>query len=72
MTRRGLIILMVAVLAVGFAAAAIASSIGGSDESTTHVMPNGQTMEGGTMDDSGMSGSGMDDGSMDDMGMGGN
>lgn len=51
MTKRGLIILVVAVLAVGFAAAAIASSMGGSDEAARHAMPNGQTMEGESMDD---------------------
>ena len=51
MTKRGLVILIVAVLAVGGAAVAIASSIGGSGEqSSVHVMPNGQTMEGGSMD----------------------
>lgn len=45
MTKRGIAILTVTVLVVGFAAAAIASSIGGSgDEPATHVMPNGETM----------------------------
>ena len=57
MTKRSLTILIVAVLVIGFAAAAIASSMGGSDEAATHVMPNGQTMEG----------QGMDDGSMGEM-----
>ena len=53
MTKRGLVILVVAVLAVGGAAVAIASSIGGSGEqSSVHVMPNGQTMEGESMNSS--------------------
>lgn len=50
MTKRGLIILIVAVLAVGGAAAAIASSIGdSSSEPAMHTMPNGETMEGESM-----------------------
>ena len=55
MSKRGLIILVVAVLAVGLGAVAIASSMGGSDdEPATHVMPGGQTMEGEDMDDDSM------------------
>jgi hypothetical protein len=74
MTKRGLIILIVAVLAVGFGTAAIASSIGGSEDQPVHTLPNGQTHTGempptqhqmpdGEMmpgsDGSGMGGSGM-------------
>ena len=51
MTKRGILVLIVAVLAVGGAAAAIANSIGGSDDETAiHVMPAGQTMEGESME----------------------
>jgi hypothetical protein len=50
-TKRGVIILIVAVLAVAGGAAAIASSISGlSDEPVTHTMPNGQKMQGESMD----------------------
>ena len=56
MSKRALIFLVVAVVAVGFAAVAIASSVGGSsDEPATHTMQNGQTMEGKSMN-SGSSG----------------
>ena len=57
MTKQGLIILVVAVLAVGFAAAAIASSMGGSsDQPARHTMPNGQTMQGESMESGSMPG----------------
>lgn len=52
MTKRGLIILIVAVLAVGGGTAVIASSIGDSGgEPAVHTMPNGETMEGESMDE---------------------
>lgn len=52
MTKRGLTILIVAVLAVGGGAAVIAVSVGGSsDTPAVHTMGNGQMMQG-----SGMSG----------------
>lgn len=52
MTKRGLIILIVAVLAVGGAAAAIASSIGdSSSEPAVHTMPNGETMQDESMEE---------------------
>ena len=51
MTKRALTILLVAVLLVGGATAALALSVSGGDSSTpTHVMPNGKTMNGDTMD----------------------
>ena len=54
MTKRGLIILIVAVLAVGGAAAVVASSIGDStSEPAMHMMPNGGTMDGESMGGSG-------------------
>lgn len=57
MTKRGLVILLVAVLAVGGAAAAIASSIGGSNNtSAVHTMPGGQTMQGESMESGSTSG----------------
>lgn len=50
MTRRTLTVLVVAVLAIGAVTVALALSVGGSDNgSTTHVMPNGQTMQGAGM-----------------------
>ena len=49
MTKRALTILIVAVLVVGGATAAIASSLGGSENSPTHVMPGGQPMNGESM-----------------------
>jgi len=63
MTKRALTILVVAILLVGGATAVIASSIGGSDASSGHVMPGGQIMNGESMDGSQthtMSGSEMD------------
>ena len=51
MTKRGLTILIVAVLVVGLASIAIAGSVGGdSDGEATHVMPGGEVMEGSTME----------------------
>ena len=49
MTKRALTILVVAVVAVGGATAAIATSLGGDDAPAAHTMPNGHTMEGGSM-----------------------
>lgn len=47
MTKRGLTILLIAVLIVGGATAAVASSlIGHSGSAPTHVMSNGRTMSG--------------------------
>ena len=61
MTKRALIILIAAVLAVGFATVAIATSIGGDDSNQPgHTMPGGETMEGESME--GMEGR---DGGMD-------
>ena len=55
MTKRALTILVIAVLLVGGATAVIASSLGGGDASpATHVMPNGQSMNGDRMDGSSM------------------
>ena len=70
MTKRALIFLVVAVLLVGGATAVIARSLGGSDASpATHVMPNGQTMNGDSMDSSDMhtmsNGQAMPDSEMD-------
>lgn len=47
MTKRTLTILIATVAAVGFVVAVIAGSLGPSSE--MHVMPNGQTMTGGSM-----------------------
>ena len=50
MTKRGLTILLIAVLIVGGATAAVASSvIGRGGSAPTHVMPNGRTMSGDGM-----------------------
>lgn len=48
MNRRALLLLIAAVVVVAFATVAIASSLTGS--SPSHMMPNGQTMEGGVHD----------------------
>ena len=49
MTKRALTFLVVAVLLVGAAAAAIATSLGGNGSTSMHTMPKGQTMDGGSM-----------------------
>ena len=69
MTKRALITLIVVVLVVGGAAALIASSIG--EGSPSHTMPNGETMEGGSMGGPEGGGTGgMEGGSMEGMNMG--
>ena len=55
MTRRALTILIAAVVAIAFAAAVIATSVGGNDDSTvmpagTHRMDDGSTMSGSSME----------------------
>ena len=51
MTTRALTLLIAAVLIAGGAVAVIASSLGESHRSSSsHVMPNGQTMQGDSMD----------------------
>lgn len=50
MTKRALTILIATLVIVGFAAVAIAGSVGSdSDTGASHVMPDGQTMEGAAM-----------------------
>lgn len=65
MNRKAVVTLVVALVVVAFAAAAIASSIGGSGDTQapTHVMPGGQTMEGSAIEAT------PDQGSMDGMEM---
>ena len=46
MSKKALAVLIAGVLAVAGGAAALAASIGGSDNQTVHTMPNGQTMTG--------------------------
>lgn len=46
MTKRGLTFLIVGAVVVAFAAIVIASSVGSDNESNTHTMPGGQTMQG--------------------------
>ena len=46
MSKRAIAFLVAGVLAVGGGAAALASSLGGSDNSSVHKMSNGQTMTG--------------------------
>ena len=71
MSKRAIALLVAGVLAVGGGAAALAASLGGSDNPSVHTMSNGQTMTGTmsgshTMSDgsmmSGGSMSGMDSG----------
>lgn len=49
MTRRSLIMLVAAVLVIGAVTAVLVASVGGGDSNSTHMMPNGQTMQGGGM-----------------------
>ena len=46
MSKKALAALVAGVLVVGGGAAALGASLGGSDNSTVHTMPNGQTMTG--------------------------
>ena len=49
MTKRTLTLLIAAILGVGAVTAVLAASVGGGDSSATHMMPNGQTMQGSGM-----------------------
>ena len=50
MTKRTLTLLIAAILGVGAVTAVLAASVGGGDDSSsTHMMPNGQTMQGSGM-----------------------
>jgi len=53
MTKRSLTILIVALVVIAGATAAIASSMGGSDNGAEHTMPGGETMTGESMEDMG-------------------
>lgn len=46
MTKRALAALITAVVVVGFAAAVIASTVGGSDKPSVHTMSGGKPMTG--------------------------
>ena len=66
MTKRALTLLIIAVLVVGIAAAAIASSVGGSNKpAPTHLMPNGRAMGGESMTHTMSNGQAMSDSNMD-------
>ena len=52
MSKKALAVLVAGVLAVAGGAAALAASLGGSDNNqTVHTMPNGHTMSGDSMSD---------------------
>ena len=69
MTKRSLTILIVALVLIAGATVAIASSVGGSNDTAQHMMPGGGTMTGETMTgtDGMPGGESMDGSSMDGM-----